>query len=308
MISHAGRAVPWGGAGAGLGGAGIGRRGLAATGRMNEMRDVARAGAGAGRRLRRPDDHGVRPLVEGSALRSTASHGQDGVVTRRISPRSGVVAGTVAGLLWLVTVGSVQAALFLILDPLSGPPGSHVSGRTGGEGAFSSQVDPLTSYLVASASAGLVTSPDDTRLIEIGQLVVDPAGNGRLTFVVPRIDPGGYVVVVHCPSCAPFSSGSVMAVVADFQVTRSPPNTDTAPEAPALRGPDPAVLGAVLFATALAVLALYRRLARQSHSGRGEIGWPHVGRLSDSSLAHQLTEAGRLSLASPRAGAPVSRV
>lgn len=194
-------------------------------------------------------------------LRSMASQGRDGIVTRQISPRSLVAAGVAASLVWLVTVGSVQAALFLILDPVSGPPGSRVSGQTGGEGASSSQVDPLTSYLVASASAGLVTSPDDARLIEIGQLVFDPAGNGRITFVVPRIDPGSYVVIVHCPPCAPFSSGSVMAVVADFQVTPSPPNTDTAPEAPALRGPDPAVLGTLLIATALAVLALYRRLA-----------------------------------------------
>lgn len=194
-------------------------------------------------------------------LRSTASQGREEIAIRQISPRSLVAAGVAASLMLLVTVGSVQAALFLILDPVSGPPGTHVSGRTGGEGAFSSQVDPLTSYLVASDSAGLVTSPDDAGLIEIGQLVVDPAGNGRITFVVPRIDPGSYVVMVHCPSCAPFSSGSVMAVVADFQVTPSAPNTDTAPDAPALRGPDPAVLGTFLIATALAVLALYRRLA-----------------------------------------------
>lgn len=164
--------------------------------------------------------------------------------------------------MWLVTAGSIQAALFLILDPVSGPPGTQVAGRTGGEGAFSSQVDPLPSYLVASASAGLVTSPDDPRLIEIGELGVDPGGNGRITFVVPRIDPGRYVVMVHCPSCAPFSFGSVMAGVAEFQVTPSPPTTDNLPGAPGRRGPHPAVVGAVVLAIGLAVLAAYRRLAR----------------------------------------------
>jgi hypothetical protein len=137
-----------------------------------------------------------------------------------------------AALLALLSAGPTAAALFLLLDPDSGPPGTEVTGQTGGEGAFATLVDPLPAYLVAAAAADSVTNPDDPNLVEIGELVVDASGNGEILFRVPQIEPGDYVVMVFCPSCAPFSAGRAMAPVADFRVTPSTPATDTAPAAP----------------------------------------------------------------------------
>jgi len=154
-----------------------------------------------------------------------------------------------------------MASLVLILDSTSAPAGARVTGRTGGEGAFASQVDPLTTYLVASAVADQVTTPDDARLVEIGRLVVDAGGNGQIAFVVPRLDPGPYAVMVHCPSCAVTSSGRTMLPVADFRVTASVPSTDTGPSDPS-RLPSPGALWTVLIAALIGVLALHRRLAR----------------------------------------------
>ena len=165
-----------------------------------------------------------------------------------------------ASLAWLFTAASVMAALFVVLDRTSAPAGARVTGTTAGHGAFARQVDPLATYLVASAAADHVTSPDDARLVDIGRLAVDADGNGRIAFVVPRLDPGPYVIMVHCPSCAAFSFGRTMLPVADFRVTPSAPYTDTGPsDLPRL--PVPGALGMVLIAAVIGVIALNRRLA-----------------------------------------------
>lgn len=143
---------------------------------------------------------------------------------RHRHPLAGALAAGV--LVSLLAVWPASAALFVILEPTAGPPGTDVTGRTGGEGAFASQVDPLPAYLAAKAAADAVTSPDDPRLIGIGALDVDATGNGKITFRVPQVEPGDYVVIVSCPSCAPFSAGRTIAPVADFRVTPSPPATD----------------------------------------------------------------------------------
>jgi hypothetical protein len=176
--------------------------------------------------------------------------------------RASLVAAVGAALLvWLLTAGSVIASLAIVLDPTSAPAGARVMGRTGGEGAFSSQVDPLATYLVASAAADQVTSANDTRLVEVGRLVVDSGGNGQIVFVVPGVDPGPYVVMVHCPTCAATSFGRTMLPVADFRVTAAAPSTDTGPSDPP-RPPNLGAFGTVLIAAVLGVVALHRRLAR----------------------------------------------
>lgn len=111
----------------------------------------------------------------------------------------------------LVVAAPTYAALFLVLDPVSGPPGSDVTGRTAGQGAFSSQVDPLRTFFVHHSIAESVASPDDSTLVEVGELVVDEAGNGEIHFRVPQVDPGDYVVIAYCPPCAAFSAGRAMA-------------------------------------------------------------------------------------------------
>ena len=157
---------------------------------------------------------------------------------RRTLLHAAVAAATLA---WLFTAASVMASLFVILDLTSAPAGARVTGTTAGQGAFAGQVDPLATYLVASAAADHVTSQDDVRLVDIGRLVVDTDGKG-------------------CPSCAATSSGRTMLPVADFRVTPSTPHTDTVPSDPP-RLPVPAVLGSVLIAAVIGVVALHRRLA-----------------------------------------------
>jgi len=166
-----------------------------------------------------------------------------------------------AVLLSLLVVGSASGALFVILEPTSGPPGTEVTGRTGGDGAFASQVDPLPTYLVAKAAADSVTSPEDPGLIPIGELIVDEGGNGRISFLVPQVEPGDYVVIAFCPSCAPFNAGWTMAPVADFHVTSSPPATDTVPVDPA-RWPGLIALLAAQLLTVVLLAALRQRLMR----------------------------------------------
>lgn len=172
-------------------------------------------------------------------------------VLARSSARS-IAAAVVATLFWLPTAGTVNAALFLILTPESGPPGTEVTGQTGGQGTFRSAVGPLQTYLVEEADADGVASPADPALVDIGQLTVDGEGNGSIRFVVPDLVPGAYVVIIHCPPCAEFSGGGVMAAVASFEVTAEAPDTamldrSALPAAPVVAG-GLLLLGAILIA------------------------------------------------------------
>ena len=139
---------------------------------------------------------------------------------------SAVPSITLAVVATLLTAGIVNASLFLILTPESGPSGTEVTGRTGGHGAFAtSVVGPLQTYFVDQADADGVISPDDPALVDIGQLMIDRSGNGSIRFVVPNLAPGAYVVMVHCTPCASFSAGRVMLDVASFDVTLKAPDT-----------------------------------------------------------------------------------
>lgn len=122
------------------------------------------------------------------------------------------IATIVAVLLWLGVAGPATAALWVELDPSLGPAGTEVTGRTGGNGAFRTEVGPLRAFMVASAAADAVTTPDNTTLVEIGRLVIDDAGNGRISFSVPDIPPGRYDVT------APFPSTDTVAVAASSRL------------------------------------------------------------------------------------------
>lgn len=164
----------------------------------------------------------------------------------RLLRTSAGISGGVSLLVLLVSV--VSASLFLVLNETSGPAGTVVRGRTGGNGAFAEQVSPLPTYFVDQASSDGVTSPDDARLVMVGQLVVDTSGNGTITFTVPSLPPGPYALMVYCPSCAQTSAGRVMLSVAAFTITPGSANTAIGPPA----SPLPTILGLAL---AMAVLA-----------------------------------------------------
>jgi hypothetical protein len=184
-------------------------------------------------------------------MKPSEHHDEGGLrLPRRISPFGSLVA---AALVSLLGTSTAAAALFLVLEPSSGRPGTEVTGQTGGNGAFVESVEPLPTYLVARSTAGAVTEPDDSRLVEIGKLIVDAAGDGRITFDVPEVDPGKYSVMVFCPSCAPYSAGRTMLWVADFEVTSASPSTDTrAPGTP----PVATLIGRALLAVAITFAAL----------------------------------------------------
>jgi hypothetical protein len=158
-----------------------------------------------------------------------------------------------AGLVSILAAGIATGSLFLILEPGSGPAGTEVTGRTGSSGAFAAQVDPLAAYLVASAAGDAVTTADDPDLVRIGELVVDSAGNGQISFHVPDVEPGMYVLMVNCPSCALGSGGRTMLAVADFEVISSSPNT--AASRTSAGWPPVGPLGAGLLAAAFTLIA-----------------------------------------------------
>lgn len=144
----------------------------------------------------------------------------------RASLRCGLAA-TGALVVSLLFASTASASLWLILSQTSGPSGTVVTGHTGGNGAFLGPVDPLPTFFVSQAIADSVTSPDDPRLVLVGQMRVDANGDGRITFTVPSLPPGSYVLTAYCFPCAKYSipAGRVMATVALFRITAGPPNT-----------------------------------------------------------------------------------
>lgn len=86
-------------------------------------------------------------------------------------------------------------------------------------------------------------------------------GSGRISFVVPKLEPGDYVLMVFCPSCAPTSAGTTMLEVADFTVTPSPPTTDTLPSTPPSSFAVVGLVAALL--AAVGGLAVVRRTGRR---------------------------------------------
>jgi len=127
-------------------------------------------------------------------------------------------AAAAAALASLLVVSPAHGAVFLVLSVESGPPGTEVTGRTGGEGALMLATGAIQTFLV-HADAASVTTPDDPRLIAIGQLEVPANGNGTIMFTVPDIEPGAYELMVHCPVCADLSAGRSMLPVGEFEVT-----------------------------------------------------------------------------------------
>ena len=106
--------------------------------------------------------------------------------------------------------GGAWAALFLEFSRSQAAPGTVVSVHTGGKGALSpirSPVTPLRVFLVPADQAAAITSPEDGRLILLGDLLVDERGDGRLQFVVPDVPAGDYTTMTHCVPCAEFSAG-----------------------------------------------------------------------------------------------------
>ena len=131
------------------------------------------------------------------------------------------VASALAGILAVVA----NAALSLTFSTLRASPGEVVTVRTGGAGALagigadgpSVQVFLIDADEVNPNSSDIgVTSPGDTRLIRLGDLAINDAGNGTLRFAVPDVRGGEYTTVVHCVPCAPFSGSRELLATGPF--------------------------------------------------------------------------------------------
>jgi len=117
-----------------------------------------------------------------------------------------------------VTDGA-RAALYLVFSGTQGPPGAVVIAQTGGEGGISNVTEtspPVRVFLAPADQASQITSPTDGRLILLGRLRVNEAGNGQLRFTVPDVSPGEYTTLTHCVPCAATSAGRELLPTGPF--------------------------------------------------------------------------------------------
>jgi hypothetical protein len=121
--------------------------------------------------------------------------------------------------------GAASAALLLRFSTTRAAPGATVTLETGGRGALSSiapGAPPLRVFLIRADEVDLrspdlgVSSPDDSRLIPLGELTVDAEGNGELRFTVPDVPAGNYTTLTHCVPCAPSSAGRELLPTGPF--------------------------------------------------------------------------------------------
>lgn len=184
-------------------------------------------------------------------------------MTRRV--RTGAVLLASAALL-LANSDSVWAAIWIRFEPRSAPPGALVRGKTAGPSMEFIPSGRLSLFLAPASEADSVKSPDDPRLVPIGDLVADAADVGRITFKVPNIPPGRYMTVAYCEECA--SGGTVFTVGPLKVIAGSAATGGTSGEDPTGSAlPIGAILAAV--ALGLATIAFVVRVQRSSRHRSG---------------------------------------
>lgn len=122
---------------------------------------------------------------------------------------------------------SAHAALFFLFKPTAATSGDLVTvrlGETPSNFTLDQRVEPfqrpIRLYLVPNPSAGEISTRFDPRLHFIGRLISDRNSRGILTFTVPPLDTGTYVVAGWCPGCAEFSLGRTFFVLPMPRVSR----------------------------------------------------------------------------------------
>jgi hypothetical protein len=123
-----------------------------------------------------------------------------------------------------------SAALWLVFKPAAAAPHALVSARTAGTGALlqleksgALRNQRLAVYLGPAAAR----SVRDRRLVALGRLRVDRAGNGRIRFRVPNVPSGRYRTFVHCVPCARYSGGRALLSSGAFRVLEARPPVRT---------------------------------------------------------------------------------
>ena len=124
-------------------------------------------------------------------------------------------------------VSSASASLFFLFQPATATAGDIVTVRLGGTPAgftLDQRERPFQNgirlYLVPSSAAADVKSRFDERLHFIGRIVPDRRSRGVLSFTVPPVDTGQYVLASWCPACAKNSFGRTFFVQTVPRVSR----------------------------------------------------------------------------------------
>lgn len=158
-------------------------------------------------------------------------------------PRVFIVAVLATGLFVLAT-GPAIAALFLVFETdhiagdrstgLVGPGTQSARKRVAGEpwlrskGCLSSmRLHPL---LIRSRLSPLAELRMLRGMVQVGTLVADRHGTGRISFDAPNAS-GTYELVAYCPKCQPFSAGRNVVPMGNLRVARAGalPNTGASP-------------------------------------------------------------------------------
>jgi hypothetical protein len=82
---------------------------------------------------------------------------------------------------------TASAALWLTFSTTTATPGTLITVRTLGEGSLATVPAEARLPVFLVRADAEVTSPDDDRLIPLGELTVDGRGNGELRFRVPDV-------------------------------------------------------------------------------------------------------------------------
>ena len=116
----------------------------------------------------------------------------------------------------IATAGNAGASLFLIFDRASGPPGTVVHVTTGGKGACILCPRRMPLFFAHASIADAITDRDDSRLVPVGELIVDDDGNGSGVLTVPQVPAGRYFAMTFCEPCAPDSAGRSVLPLGPF--------------------------------------------------------------------------------------------
>jgi hypothetical protein len=116
----------------------------------------------------------------------------------------------------IATAGIAGASLFLIFDRASGTPGMVVHVTTGGKGACTVCPRRMPLFFAYASIADGITARDDSRLVPVGELIVDEDGNGSGMLTVPDVPTGRYVAMTFCEPCAPDSAGRSLLPLGPF--------------------------------------------------------------------------------------------
>jgi hypothetical protein len=114
------------------------------------------------------------------------------------------ISGCVLLVLGLVLLPQDPAAAAVVIevDPPAAPPGATVIARAVERSLVLIPSGRLEIFLAPSQrAADTARGPEDARLIRVGELVANGQCGGRLSFTVPHVAAGEYVLAAHCAEC-----------------------------------------------------------------------------------------------------------